>query len=107
MQTYVFYDVMDDRTRKRIYDVCRDFGLSWLQYSGFRGNLSRIRRGELCAALRKRLDSAPGTIVVLPVCERDELNLVEITAGKLRSASAEKLRRERNIMQRIRDLCDG
>lgn len=107
MRTYVFYDVPDDRVRKRIYAGCRDFGLRWLQYSGFTGNLPRARRGELEASLRAKLGAATGTIVIVPLCERDEVSLIEISSGSVRSAKAEKLERDRSITKRLREISDA
>jgi CRISPR-associated protein Cas2 len=103
VRTYVFYDINDDRVRKRVYEACRDFGLRWLQYSGFAGNLSRVRRGELCAALRTKLGAATGVIVVVPLCERDEAGLLEIASGNERSTKAALLARDRSIMRRLRE----
>lgn len=53
MQTLVLYDVEDDRARTRVSDACRDFGLQRIQYSCFRGRLSRNKREELQERLRE------------------------------------------------------
>lgn len=47
MITLVLYDVEDDRARTRVSDACRDYGLQRIQYSCFRGRMSRNRREEL------------------------------------------------------------
>ena len=35
MHTYVIYDIVKDRIRKKIADVCLDYGLKRIQYSSF------------------------------------------------------------------------
>jgi hypothetical protein len=47
LSTLVLYDVEDDRARTRVAEACKDFGLERVQFSCFRGNLSRNKREEL------------------------------------------------------------
>jgi hypothetical protein len=51
--TLVIYDVEDDWARTRVSEACKDFGLERVQYSCFRGKLSRNKRGEVYERLRK------------------------------------------------------
>lgn len=53
MITLVLYDVEDDRARTRVSDACRDYGLQRIQYSCFRGRLSRNRREDLRERLQE------------------------------------------------------
>ncbi len=53
LQTLVIYDVEDDRARTRVAEACKDFGLIRIQYSCFRGKLSRNKREELYERMRK------------------------------------------------------
>jgi CRISPR-associated protein Cas2 len=69
--TFVIYDVQDDRTRMRVADACKDYGLDHIQYSAFSGYLDGNRRRELFARLADTLGSRAGRILVVPVCERD------------------------------------
>lgn len=69
--TFVVYDIQDDRIRLRIANICKDYGLSHIQYSAFCGLLDSNRRGELFAKLSDTLGSAIGKILVVPVCEKD------------------------------------
>ena len=69
--TFVVYDVVDDRTRSRVATVCKDYGLSHIQYSAFSGRLDSTRRAEMFARLSDTLGAQVGRILVLPVCERD------------------------------------
>lgn len=49
------YDIEDDRVRGKIADDCKDAGLERVQYSVFRGTLTRTHRSELIAKLTDRL----------------------------------------------------
>jgi CRISPR-associated protein Cas2 len=69
--TFVMYDIEDDRTRGRIANACKDYGLERIQYSAFCGLLDATRRGELAARLRDTLGRDNGKILLLPVCEKD------------------------------------
>lgn len=46
LDTLVIYDIEVDRTRNRIAEVCKDYGLERVQYSVFFGSLSRNLREE-------------------------------------------------------------
>jgi CRISPR/Cas system-associated endoribonuclease Cas2 len=51
--TMVIYDVEDDWARVRVAEACKDFGLTRIQYSCFRGKLSGNKREELYERFRK------------------------------------------------------
>lgn len=53
LSTLVIYDIENDRARLRVSEACKDFGLERLQYSCFRGSLSRNKCEELYERLRK------------------------------------------------------
>ncbi|PYP82752.1 MAG: CRISPR-associated endonuclease Cas2 [Blastocatellia bacterium AA13] len=53
LTTLVIYDIEDDWARTRVSEACKDFGLERIQYSCFRGQLSRNKRGELYERFRK------------------------------------------------------
>lgn len=75
--TLVMYDVEDDRIRNRIAEDCKDAGLTRVQYSVFRGSLSRTHRGELVTKLRDRLGHRRGRFLVVAMCERDVRDMRE------------------------------
>ncbi len=52
LTTLVIYDVEDDWARNRVSEACKDFGLDRIQYSCFRGPLSRNKREELHERMR-------------------------------------------------------
>lgn len=72
--TFVIYDIPDDRTRTRVSEACLDYGLERIQYSAFRGKLSRNKREELFLRLQALVGEQPGKILIQPVCEKDLKN---------------------------------
>lgn len=72
VQTYVIYDIQDDRVRYRVANACKDYGLERIQFSAFAGLLNANRRDELFLRLSRELDKHAGKIMVLPVCEKDQ-----------------------------------
>lgn len=71
MQTYVVYDIVEDRVRKKIADTCLDYGLQRIQYSAFCGELSRDRRESLALKLARWLEKQEGRIEIVPLCDKD------------------------------------
>ncbi len=72
VQTYVIYDIQDDRVRYRIANACKDYGLERIQFSAFTGPLNANKREELFLRLCRELGEHAGKVMVLPVCEKDE-----------------------------------
>jgi CRISPR-associated protein Cas2 len=72
VQTYVIYDIQDDRVRYRIANACKDYGLERIQFSAFAGLLNANKRDELFLRLSRELDVHAGKIIVLPVCAKDQ-----------------------------------
>ena len=60
MHTYVIYDIVKDRIRKKIADVCLDYGLKRIQYSAFLGDINATRRRALENKLTEQLGKAEG-----------------------------------------------
>ncbi|MBO8170103.1 MAG: CRISPR-associated endonuclease Cas2 [Thermoanaerobacteraceae bacterium] len=71
MQTLLIYDIVDDRTRHKIAEACKDYGLERIQYSAFFGSLNHNRRTELLQRLRRLLGTNEGIIQLFPICDRD------------------------------------
>lgn len=81
MQTLVIYDIPSDKRRRRISEVCKDYGLFRIQYSAFFGDLNHNRREELAQRLRKKLGDDNGNIQIYPMCDKDLRLRVSIGAG--------------------------
>lgn len=75
--TIVMYDIEDDRVRRKVSEDCKDSGLDRVQYSVFRGPMTRTRRAELVAKLRSRLGDKRGRFLVATLCERDAREIRE------------------------------
>ena len=67
----VLYDIQIDRLRTRVSEACLDYGLERIQFSAFRGKLTRNKREELFLRLNAILENTPGKILVQPICEKD------------------------------------
>lgn len=78
MKTLVIYDIVENKIRKKIFEACKDYGLSHIQYSAFFGELNHNRRDELRQRLRKTLGDNFGDIIILPVCDKDMKLLINI-----------------------------
>jgi CRISPR-associated protein Cas2 len=72
LDTYVVYDIEDDRIRYRIANACKDYGLERIQFSAFLGPLNANKRDELFLRLRKVLGEKAGKVLVIPICEKDQ-----------------------------------
>ncbi len=72
LDTYVVYDIEDDRIRYRIANACKDYGLERIQFSAFLGPLNANKRDELFLRLKKVLGEHPGKVLVIPICEKDQ-----------------------------------
>lgn len=71
MKTLVIYDIVEDRTRNRVAEACKDYGLQRVQWSAFFGDLNHNRREELMLRLRRILGSDEGNIQAYPICDKD------------------------------------
>ena len=71
MHTYVIYDIVKDRIRKKIADTCLDYGLKRIQYSAFLGDINTTRRRALEEKLTEQLGKSEGKIEILGVCAKD------------------------------------
>jgi CRISPR-associated protein Cas2 len=62
MHVLLVYDIEEDKRRTKIADACLDYGLDRIQYSAFRGVLSRNHQEELMLKIDDLLDETPGKI---------------------------------------------
>jgi CRISPR-associated protein Cas2 len=77
-QVLVVYDITNDRVRAKIADACQDYGLDRIQFSAFTGQLSHNHQQELTLKLRHLLGDTTGVITLVPICEKDWNNRVEV-----------------------------
>jgi CRISPR-associated protein Cas2 len=76
--TLVMYDIEHDRVRYRVSEACLDFGLERIQFSVFRGKLSRNKREELLMRITNLLGEEQGKILIQPMCEDDARSTLEL-----------------------------
>lgn len=71
--TLVAFDVPCDKTRRKVGEVCKDYGLTRTQWSVFEGPMTRNRREELSARLTAMLERAEGggRVAVYPIGQRE------------------------------------
>ncbi len=84
MHILLIYDVPHDGTRNKVADLCLDYGLDRVQYSCFTGNLSRTNQEELFQRIKKRLGKRDGDIRLLPICQKDWAQRLEVHNEKNR-----------------------
>jgi CRISPR-associated protein Cas2 len=77
MHLVVFYDVPDDRIRRKIAITCEDYGLDRTQFSAFVGNLTRSQQAELMLKLRHVLGKADGALLLIPISPAEWAQRVE------------------------------
>lgn len=58
--TLVAFDVPCDKARRRVGEICKDYGLTRAQWSVFEGPMSRNRREELSGRIARILEGAEG-----------------------------------------------
>jgi len=69
----VAFDVPSDKARRKVCEICKDYGLTRLQWSVFEGPMTRNRREELAARLERLLSEAQGggRFGIFPIGEQE------------------------------------
>lgn len=95
MQCVVVYDIVDDKKRGKIADVCLDYGLDRIQYSAFLGDLAPTHQEELMLKIQGVLGKLPGNVQLFPICEKDwkSRRLIDQTEGPCGKESEDAGRR--------------
>ncbi|MCY2987664.1 MAG: CRISPR-associated endonuclease Cas2 [Planctomycetota bacterium] len=71
MLTWVIYDISNDRTRAKIAERCKDFGLYRVQKSVFLGDLESNRMDEVLLFSEELLNLKTDALYVLPMRRED------------------------------------
>jgi CRISPR-associated protein Cas2 len=76
----VLFDVPDDKARRRLGELCKDYGLARFQWSAFEGPLSRNLREELFDRGRNLLAETigGGKLMVIAVGARERANELRV-----------------------------
>lgn len=70
MICWVIYDIRANKNRKKISDLCKDFGLERVQYSSFLGTLTK-NKAEMLAIEAKRFLTDNDKLMVIPAGKED------------------------------------
>lgn len=70
MRTLVIYDVHDDGLRDKLRAHLREYGLRWIQYSGFLGEVNTHDRLVLAKEVRRFLGAESDSVYIVPLCDR-------------------------------------
>lgn len=89
MLVLILYDIVKDNIRNKVSDCCLDYGLERIQYSAFRGNLSRTHYEELLLKLKRIVGKNSGVVQGFQFCQNCEqhCNLI----GKILVAEVPKI----------------
>lgn len=71
MYMVLFYDIPSNRLRRKVANICQDYGLDRTQFSAFVGDLARGRQRELMTRLKNLIGEADGALLLIPI-QRDE-----------------------------------
>jgi len=71
VNTLVIYDIVEDKARNKVGEVCKDYGLERIQWSAFFGLTDRNRRGEMMIKFRHILGKTDGVIHMYVICDKD------------------------------------
>lgn len=71
MRTLLIYDIVDDRIRTKVADLCLDYALQRIQYSAFMGDIPRTLSEELWLKISKLVSNQDHSIELIPICAKD------------------------------------
>ncbi len=71
VSTLIIYDIVEDKARVKIAEICKDYGLARIQWSAFFGKTNRNRREEMLIKFQDALDQSEGDVQMYVICEKD------------------------------------
>ena len=87
----IIYDISDDRVRRKVDRICKDYGLTRVQKSAFRGNMRAEQRKRIEEELFNTIRDYPDdNIQIYFICEEDYRKGVCITGGEIKGFEKEK-----------------
>ncbi len=81
----VVFDVPSDKARRKLGEICKDYGLVRFQWSAFEGEMTRNRREELFDRACRLLNQADGAgkLLITPVAAREHANEMRFVPDSL------------------------
>ncbi|MEW6327023.1 MAG: CRISPR-associated endonuclease Cas2 [Thermodesulfobacteriota bacterium] len=71
MKTWVVYDITANKTRNKVAQACKDYGLYRVQKSVFLGNLNRNQIDELALKCGDLINLEEDSLYIYPMCDDD------------------------------------
>ncbi|HQO75295.1 MAG TPA: CRISPR-associated endonuclease Cas2 [Candidatus Saccharicenans sp.] len=68
---WVIYDIVDNKTRSKIAQACKNKGLYRVQKSAFLGTLNRNQLDELKTIFQDLISKDKDSVYIFPMCEDD------------------------------------
>lgn len=91
MNYIIIYDITEDKLRSVVSKKLESYGLDRVQYSCFRGNLTRSRLGSLKVDLEHIVNASKVdgvvSIIIYPLCNTCSINSIEIPNHKIENKS--------------------
>ncbi len=93
MMTLVIYDISDDSMRTKLSGYLKQYGLTRVQYSGYKGDLDANDRHVLVQEAGKFLSEDRDSIYVIPVCTSctRTVSIISKTKGEFRDDQKVKI----------------
>jgi len=76
MRYLVIYDITDNRLRKAIAEILKNYGLKRIQKSAFVGNLMRNQLNSLITDLKKMI--VDDNLKIFPLCDLDYRRMISL-----------------------------
>lgn len=91
MQTFVVYDISDNKRRKNLSILLESYGLSRVQYSAFKGELDLNDREVLARKAAGFVEEKSDSVYIIPVFERCIQNVELIGDSKASSINESRV----------------
>lgn len=71
MVYWVIYDISKNKNRKRVSDICKDYGLERVQKSAFWGTISKNKAEMLAIQAKRFLEPKTDKLLIVPADKED------------------------------------
>lgn len=71
MVYWVIYDISKNKNRKKVSDICKDYGLERMQKSAFWGTITKNKAEMLTLQAKRFLDPKTDKLLVVPAGKED------------------------------------
>lgn len=88
MVYWTIYDISENKSRTKVANLCKDYGLERVQESSFLGTLSRNKAEMLALEIEKFINPKTDKVFVVPAGKEDFAK--KITMGEFDDSMVEK-----------------